>query len=77
MAVVEARALTKHFGGDVHAVEGVDLTLHAGETLGLVGESGCGKTTLARTIIKLIEPTAGRIVLNGSDITRFSRRQMR
>jgi oligopeptide/dipeptide ABC transporter ATP-binding protein len=69
--------LFKRQVGSIHAVDGVDLSIMAGETIGLVGESGCGKTTLSRTLIKLVEPTAGKIVFNGRDITGFRRRQMR
>jgi oligopeptide/dipeptide ABC transporter ATP-binding protein len=61
----------------IRAVDGVDLTIRAGETLGLVGESGCGKSTLARTVMKLVPVSAGRILLEDRDITHLSGRQMR
>jgi ABC-type microcin C transport system duplicated ATPase subunit YejF len=63
--------------GQVRAVDGVDLTIYPGETLALVGESGCGKTTVGRTILRLIEPTAGSIRLEGQELSSLSKAQLR
>jgi oligopeptide transport system ATP-binding protein len=87
-ALVELRDLVKFFPvtrgvllgrqlGQVHAVDHVSLTIRRGETLGLVGETGCGKSTLARLVARLLEPSAGRVLYDGRDITHASRRELR
>ena len=68
--------LDRHVG-DVKAVDGVSLTIERGETLGLVGESGCGKSTVGRALLRLYEPTAGSIVFDGQDITHMSESELR
>ncbi len=82
--LLEVEGLTVHFPVGrgrhqrlVRAVDGIDLTLERGQTLGLVGESGCGKTTTGLAILRLVEPTAGRVVFDGTDVRSLSRRDLR
>ena len=78
--ILEVENLTKYFntpGGLLHAVDGVNFKVEEGRTLGIVGDSGCGKSTTGRTILKLLEPTSGKIIFDGQDITGYSRKQMR
>jgi oligopeptide/dipeptide ABC transporter ATP-binding protein len=84
--LLEVQGLKKHFpihrgvfsrvSGHVYAVDGVSFHIERGETLGLVGESGCGKSTVGRTLLKLLDPTAGRIKVRGEDITDLDQAQM-
>jgi oligopeptide transport system ATP-binding protein len=81
-ALVQVRDLVKQFpvAGSrdvVHAISGVDLDVHQGETLGLVGESGCGKTTMGRLVLRLIEPTSGRVLIAGRDLGQMKRGALR
>jgi oligopeptide transport system ATP-binding protein len=85
--LLQVRGLKKHFPiiggllkrqiGTVYAVDGVDFDVNAGETFSLVGESGCGKTTLGRSVLRLIEPTDGTITFAGRDITKISHDELR
>src|SRR5262249_38635076 len=70
------KGLFSRVSGQVHAVDGVSFSIQPGETLGLVGESGCGKSTVGRTLLKLLEPTAGTIRVAGEDITALDAKSM-
>jgi oligopeptide transport system ATP-binding protein len=86
-ALLEITDLVKHYpvrtgvlrraAGTVHAVDGVSFSVGVGETLGLVGESGCGKSTVARSVLRLVEPTGGSIRIDGTDITHLSKSELR
>jgi peptide/nickel transport system ATP-binding protein len=71
------KGVLKRVAGHVRAVDGITLTINSGKTLGLVGESGCGKTTVGKSILRLIEPTAGAVVFSGSDLAKLNRAEMR
>jgi oligopeptide/dipeptide ABC transporter ATP-binding protein len=85
--LIRLQGLTKHFPihkgfwgrkvGEVQAVTNVDLTVYQGETLGVVGESGCGKSTMGRCILQLLRPTAGQVYLNDRELTRLHNRELR
>jgi oligopeptide transport system ATP-binding protein len=86
-ALLEVTDLMKHYpvrsgllrraAGTVHAVDGVSFSVGVGETLGLVGESGCGKSTVARSVLRLVEPSSGSIRIDGTDITHLSKSELR
>lgn len=78
--ILEVKDLVKYFKtkkGNVHAVDGVSFKIEEGKTLGIVGESGCGKSTTGRTLLRLIEPTSGSIIFQGKDITNVSKKELK
>src|SRR5438270_956867 len=87
MSLLEIHNLKKHFPvgdgffsrnkGSVKAVDGVNLTVHEGETLGIVGESGCGKSTLGRTAVQLTPATSGSVKFRGRELVGLTRKQLR
>jgi oligopeptide/dipeptide ABC transporter ATP-binding protein len=77
MPLLEVVGLSKVFAGGVRAVDGVSFTIEQGETLALVGESGCGKTTIGKLVMRLIEPSAGRVIVDGVDLTTLGMRALK
>ena len=79
-ALLEVKNVKKYFKtpkGMLHAVDDVTFTINRGETLGVVGESGCGKSTTGRVVLRLLEPTVGQILMEGQNIAKLSEGQMR
>ena len=78
--LLDVQHLKKYFStssGMLHAVDDVSFQIERGKTLGIVGESGCGKSTIGRTILRLLEPTSGRVIFDGVDLTRLSKEELR
>ena len=78
--LLEVKDLKKYYKvpqGMLHAVDGVSFNLEKGKTLGIVGESGCGKTTIGRAILRLVEPSSGRVIFDGVDILKLNKQEMR
>ena len=78
--ILEVKDLKKYFKspkGTVHAVDGLNLTLEKGKTLGIVGESGCGKSTTGRVILRLLDATSGTVIFDGKDVTKATPAEMR
>lgn len=79
--VVDIKDLKKYFNVNkasyLHAVDNISVSIHKNKTLGVVGESGCGKSTFGRTVLKLLEPTSGKIIFNGEEITNYNKDKMR
>ena len=85
--ILEVRNMVKHYPikagvfqhtvGHVKSVDGVSFNIGRGKTFGLVGESGCGKTTIGRTLLRLTEPTSGEAILNGKDIFKMKKRELK
>lgn len=78
--LLDVRNLRKYFKtpkGMLHAVDDVTFTIEKGKTLGVVGESGCGKSTTGRAILRLLEPTSGEVFFEGQDVTKLSKEEMR
>ena len=78
--LIETKHLKKYFDtprGKLHAVDDISISIERGKTLGIVGESGCGKTTLGRVLLRLIPATSGQVFYNGEDILSYDRHQMK